>query len=66
MLRAILKAGNFTEGAARSRVQIKRTTKGGKVITLKVNINKITEGGDQSADLLLEPGDVVHVPRSWL
>jgi len=63
VLRAILKAGNFTEVAAKSRVQIKRTTNG-DVITLKVNINEIIEGGDQSADLLLEPGDVVHVPRS--
>ncbi len=63
VLRAILKAGNFTEGAARSRVQVKRTING-KVITLKVNINRIIEDGDQSADLLLEPGDVVRVPRS--
>jgi len=63
VLRAILKAGNFTEGAARSRVQIKRKVNG-KVITLKININRIIEDGDQSADLLLEPGDVVHVPRS--
>jgi len=63
VLRAILEAGNFAEGAARSRVQIKRKVNG-KVITLKVNINRIIEDGDQSADLLLEPGDVVHVPRS--
>ncbi|MBN1592712.1 MAG: SLBB domain-containing protein [Candidatus Coatesbacteria bacterium] len=63
VLRAILKAGNFTEEAAKSRVQIKRTTEGG-VITLKVNINEIIEGGDQSADIPLQPGDVVHVPRS--
>jgi len=63
VLRAILKAGNFTEGAAKSRVQVKRK-RNGKVITLKVNINLIIEGGDQSADLLLQPGDVVYVPRS--
>ncbi len=63
VLRAILKAGNFTEGAARSRVQVKRKTDG-KVVTLKVNINLIIEDGDQSADLLLQPGDIVYVPRS--
>ena len=63
VLRAILKAGNFTEGAARSRVQVKRKVNG-KVITLRVNINQIIEDGDQSADVLLQPGDVVHVPRS--
>ncbi|HUT04223.1 MAG TPA: polysaccharide biosynthesis/export family protein [bacterium] len=63
-LRAILKAGNFTEVAARSRVQVKRKAADGKLVTLKVNINEIIEGGDQSADLLLQPGDVVYVPRS--
>ena len=63
VLRAILEAGNFTEGAARSRVQVKRTV-GGKLTTLKVDINRIIEDGDQSADLFLQPGDVVYVPRS--
>jgi len=63
VLRAILKAGNFTEGAAKSRVQVKRRTNG-KLVTLKVNINLIIEDGDQSADLLLQPGDIVYVPRS--
>ncbi|MCD6327940.1 polysaccharide biosynthesis/export family protein [bacterium] len=63
VLRAILKAGNFLEGAAKSRVAIKRTIDG-KVTTIKVNINRITEGGDKSADVLLQPGDIVYVPRS--
>ena len=63
VLRAILKAGNFLQTASRSRVYVKRTV-GGKVVTIRVNVNQIIEAGDKSADIALQPGDVVYVPRS--
>lgn len=63
VLRAILKAGNFGQGAAKSRVLVKRTVNN-EVITIKVDINRIIERGDKSADIELMPGDVVYVPRS--
>ncbi len=65
VLEAVAIAGGYTESAGLSKVTITRTrrsrAKNPKVI--KVNLKKVIAEGDRSRDVILEPGDVVHVPK---
>lgn len=63
LLQAIAQAGGPTEGAARSRITIKRKDKKtGKEIKIKVNMKDIING--KRPDIELREGDVVFVPES--
>ena len=62
LLQAIAQAGGIAEGGSKSGVIIKRKTKEGKEIKLKVNIKKIIKG--QKPDIPLQEGDVVYVSES--
>jgi polysaccharide export outer membrane protein len=63
LLQAIAQAGGPTEGAARSRITIKRKDKKtGKEIKIKVNMKDIIKG--KRPDIELKEGDVVFVPES--
>ncbi|MFA6582924.1 MAG: polysaccharide biosynthesis/export family protein [Elusimicrobiaceae bacterium] len=64
VLEAITLSGGFTEIAAQDRTRVLRRHKG-KSEFIKVEISKITKDGDKSADIELEPNDVVFVPQSF-
>ncbi|MCM8787710.1 MAG: polysaccharide biosynthesis/export family protein [Candidatus Omnitrophica bacterium] len=58
-------AGGFTDIADRNAVKIVRKVNGKKK-TIKVPVGYILKSGDKSRDVLLEAGDTVVVPESWL
>lgn len=61
---AILAAGGFTRGAAKSRVRVIRGEgESRKIIT--VDVPRVTDKGDKDANVVLEPGDIVFVPETW-
>lgn len=62
-LTAITQAGGFTDYAAKNRVSVIRNQNNVKE-TIPVNLDKIIKHGDASEDVILQPGDVVHVPES--
>jgi len=62
LLQAIAQAGGIAEGGSKSGVIIKRKTKEGKELKLKVNIKKIIKG--DKPDIELQEGDVVYVSES--
>lgn len=63
LLRAIAKAGGFTDRARKSGIIIKRLVNN-KEIKIKVNVKKILRG--KKPDIILKPNDVVFVPESIL
>jgi polysaccharide export outer membrane protein len=60
LLELISRAGGFTDNANINKVKVVRK---GKVI--EININKIFDG-DLTQNIVLEPGDIVIVPRSGI
>ncbi len=63
-LRAIIAAGNFTKEAAPARTTVKRRDAQGNIKTINSNLEKVMSGGDKSKDIILNPGDIVYVPRA--
>jgi polysaccharide export outer membrane protein len=62
VLEAVAKAGSYTERAGLNRVTITRQSRAKTPKVMKVNLKKVITKGDRSGDVILEPGDVVHVP----
>lgn len=62
VLEAIAKAGSYTESAGLRSVTVTRKSRGGHEV-IKVNLEKVIVEGDRSKDIVLEPGDVVYLPR---
>ena len=62
VLEAVAKAGSYTERAALKKVTITRQSRAKTPKVMKVNLKKVITKGDRSGDVILEPGDVVHVP----
>lgn len=61
--KAILRAGGFTDYAAKDRVRITRRSKiDGKETSLVVNVADIIEKGKLDKDIKLEPEDFIFVP----
>ena len=58
VLEFIIQHGGFTEQAAMARVQISRAT--GEVLTL--NLSDVIFQGDESQNVVVNPGDIVWVP----
>jgi len=58
LLQVISQAGGIAEGGSKSGVIIKRKTKEGKEIKLKVNLKKIIKG--EKPDIPLQEGDVIY------
>jgi protein involved in polysaccharide export with SLBB domain len=63
-LQAILRAGGFDQGAARSKVRIVRG-EGENQQKLRANLESLMEKGDQSGNITLLPGDIVIVPETF-
>ena len=59
VLNACILAGGFSEYAAPNRVKVTRIWKGQTQI-LKIDLRKVEKG--KKPDLLLQPGDRIHVP----
>ena len=61
IFKAILASNGFNKWGSESRVKILRPTKDGKeLVTIKVDINDILDG-DATANIALQPGDIVVV-----
>jgi len=62
VLEAVAKAGSYTDRAALAKVTITRRSRGGHEV-IKVDLEKVIVEGDRSKDIILEPDDVVFLPR---
>jgi polysaccharide export outer membrane protein len=62
-LEAVAIAGSYTETAGLKRVTITRQSRERSPRVIKVNLKRVIAQGDRSGDIILEPGDVVHVPK---
>jgi polysaccharide export outer membrane protein len=63
VVEAITMAGGLTRIAAGNRTRLVRV-KDGKEVTLKVPVEDILDG-DKSADVIVQPNDVIVVPQSY-
>jgi len=63
VLEAVAIAGGYTESAALKRVTVIRQSRAEIPKAIKVNLKKVLTKGDRSRDIILEPGDVVHLPK---
>ena len=63
VLEAIAKAGSYTETAGLKRVTITRQSRTETPKVIKVDLKKVITRGDRRGNVVLEPGDIVHVPK---
>ena len=63
-LQAILRAGGFDRGAARSKVRIVRG-EGEQQQKIRANLDNLDKGDRSGADIALLPGDIVIVPETF-
>ncbi len=64
VLDVIIAVGGLTDFAAGNRATIARTVNG-KTKNIKVKLEDMLEDGDVSANLYMQPGDVLFVPEAW-
>jgi polysaccharide export outer membrane protein len=62
-LDACILAGGFAKYAAPNRATVTRRENGEEEI-IKINLNKVRKG--QKEDMVLQPGDRLYVPKSWI
>ena len=62
-LNACIMAGGFDQFAAPNRTRIIRK-EDGKQVVIKINLDDVKKG--KIADIELQPGDLIHVPETWL
>ena len=62
-LNACIIAGGFGKFAAPNRTRIIRK-EGHKQVIIKINLNNVKKG--KIPDVELKPGDLIHVPETWL
>lgn len=63
-LQAVLRAGGFDQGAARSKVKVVRG-EGREQQSFRANLEDLVDKGDRSGDVTLLPGDIVIVPETF-
>jgi polysaccharide export outer membrane protein len=63
-LQAVLRAGGFDQGAARSKVKVVRG-EGREQQSFRANLEDLVDKGDRSGDITLLPGDIVIVPETF-
>lgn len=63
IVEAISSAGGFTSKAARRKTRIIRVENGNEII-ITVDVDKITDSGFRSEDVMLKPNDIIVVPES--
>lgn len=64
-MQAIAMAGGFDDRAAINSVMIVRN-EGGQRKGYRLALDGIASGDNPDADVILRPGDIVYVPRSWI
>jgi polysaccharide biosynthesis/export protein len=65
LLDAMISVGGLSEFAAGDRARLIRADKAtGKQVEYKLRLNKLLKQGDSSANVKLEPGDVIIIPTS--
>ncbi len=64
VLQAVINAGGFKETALLDHVIVIRKDTGGKAIPYKVNLSKTLYEADTKETFLLQPSDVVYVPKT--
>ncbi|MFQ5716364.1 MAG: polysaccharide biosynthesis/export family protein [Nitrospinales bacterium] len=66
ILDAVLMAEGLTDVARAKGTKVYRKSRRDKKFkTLKVDLDKVIHEGDLSKNILLQPGDMIHVPRSF-
>jgi polysaccharide export outer membrane protein len=65
-LQAVMLAGGFKGSAQQSDVYIFRRVNGDLAEVHKINLHKVKKNADLEKDMVLEPGDMVLVPRNKL
>jgi polysaccharide export outer membrane protein len=65
LLDVMIEVGGLTEFAAGNRAKIIRKVNG-EHSEIKVRIEDLIEDGDISANVRMQPGDVLIIPESWL
>ena len=66
VFQAIQMAGDLLPSAYRAEVLVIRTRPDGTRIARSVNLNPVLSGANPNADLMLQPWDVVFVPRKHI
>lgn len=64
ILDLMIQVGGLTEFAAGNRAVLVRYT-GGKEEEYKVRLNDLVKDGDISANVAMQPGDILIVPEAW-
>ncbi len=62
-MNACIIAGGFTKYAAPNRAKIIRQN-GDKIEVIKINLKQVSDG--KIKDILLKPGDRIHIPETWI
>lgn len=63
-LQAVFNSGGFRETAEPKSAIVIRKGKDNRPVPIKVNLQKVLDGRDPSADVFLQPTDIVYVPKS--
>lgn len=64
VLDVIIAVGGLTEFAAGNKARIVRKT-AGKQSEIRVRLNDLVKKGDISANVAMQPGDILIIPESW-
>lgn len=65
LLDVMIAVGGLTENASGNRAKIIRK-RDGQTVEIKVRIHDLLNRGDISENVLMQPGDVLIIPESWL
>lgn len=67
VMEALFQSGGFIKSKANMRsVMVMREQGGGVVEVVRLDLNKLLTKGDRSDDLPVRPGDVIHVPTTFI
>lgn len=64
LLDVMIQVGGLTQFAAGNRAEVVRTVDG-KQKVIPVDVASLVKDGDLSANIRMEPGDVLVIPESW-
>jgi len=64
LLDVMIAVGGLTEFASGNRAKVVRTVNG-KQVEISVRLEDLLRNGDISANIPMQPGDIVIVPESW-
>lgn len=64
VLQAISRAGGMKDTARATEVVIIRRGPEDKPVSIPLNLKKVIDGTDMSQDILLQPYDIIYVPKS--